>query len=133
MKYILFLLQIFFSQIISQEETDDYYANYISPCESVRRNISSYEDCLGRSCEFIEEKCCYLESINGTGQHQKECVDICFYDYMREDRKQQMINEIKNGTYWDSFNGTYIEIITLNCKNEFLYKRILFILFIFFF
>ena len=133
MKYILFLLQIFFSQIISQEETDDYYANYISPCESVRRNISSYEDCLGRSCEFIEEKCCYLESINGTGQHQKECVDICFYDYMREDRKQQMINDIKNGTYWDSFNGTYAEIITLNCYNEFLYPDILFILLMFFF
>ena len=52
---------------------------------------------------------------------------------MREDRKRQMIYEIKNGTYWDSFNGTYIEIITLNCKNEFLYPGILFILFIFFF
>ena len=129
MKFFLFLIYIFFSQIESQNETDDYDDDFISACESVQRNITSYADCLGRSCEFIEEKCCFLESINSTnGQVDKECVDICFYDYMREDRKKQMINSIKNGTYWESFSGKYQEILTLNCNNEFLYPYILFII-----
>ena len=133
MKFFLFLIYIFFSRIESQNESDDYDDDFISACESVQRNIISYADCLGRSCEFIEEKCCFLESINSTtGKVDKECVDICFYDYMREDRKQKMINDIKNGTYWESFSGKYQEILTLNCKHEFLYPYILFIIIILF-
>ena len=160
MKYFLFLIYLFFSLIVSQEpeETGTTYVpdltsssdpifensiidetietvddDLVSPCESAGLNVNSYSDCVGKSCEFIEEKCCFLESINITnGKVDKECVDICFYDYIIENRKQQMIKDIKNGTYWDSYDGKYQEILQLNCHQEFIYPYVLFIIILFF-
>ena len=148
MKYILFLIYIFSFLILSQEQEDtlepitekqdetdepENYDDLVSPCESAGTNVNSYSDCVGKSCEFIEEKCCFLESVNITnGLVEKECVDICFYDYMREDRKQQMIKDIKNGTYWESFTGKYQEILELNCHQNFLCPYILFIMILLF-
>ena len=142
MKYILFLIYIFSFLILSQkqedtgkaitqEPEDDY--DLVSPCERAGTNVTSYSDCVGKSCEFIEEKCCFLESVNITnGLTEKECVDICFYDYMREDRKQQMLKGIKNGSYWESFKGKYQEILELNCYQEYLYPYMLFIMILLF-
>ena len=163
MKYFLFLIYVFFSLVITQEtdntdttdvtsennetnennettennETSDTdeteYDELVSPCESAGLNVTSYSDCVGKSCEFIEEKCCFLESINITnGKVDKECVDICFYDYIIENRKQQMIKDIKNGTYWDSYDGKYQEILQLNCHQVFIYPYVLFIIILFF-
>ena len=143
MKYILFLIYIFPFLILSQEqegtgkatteEPEDNDNNLVSPCERAGTNVTSYFDCVGKSCEFIEEKCCFLEYVNITnGLTEKECVDICFYDYMREERKQQMLKDIINGTYWESFKGKYQEILELNCYQEYLYPYMLFIMILLF-
>jgi hypothetical protein len=119
--------------LIDETDEPENYDDLVSPCESAGTNVNSYSDCVGKSCEFIEEKCCFLESVNITnGLVEKECVDICFYDYMREDRKQQMIKDIKNGTYWDSYDGKYQEILQLNCHQVFIYPYVLFIIILFF-
>ena len=120
MKFFEFLLLILFIQIFSDDDFDDYFYdyNYSSPCENARPK--TFEDCLGLSCEFIEEKCCYLEAVNSTNSTNKECIDFYVYDYMREDLKQKAIQKIINGTYWESYNDTYQKIIELKCKDEYL-------------
>ena len=129
MKFFIFL--IFFIQILSDE--DDYYSNYTSPCEKIG-NPSNFKDCIGKACEFIEEKCCYLESKNTTtGITLKECIDFYFYDYMRDDLKEKAIEAIKNGTYWEGYNETYDEIISLKCASEFLFQQIILYLLILYF
>ena len=109
MKFFGFLLLILFTQIFSDDYDDSIYK---SPCEKVDEP-NTFEDCLGLSCEFIEEKCCYLEAVNSTNSTNKECIDFYVYDYMREDLKQKAIQKIKNGTYWESYNDTYKEIFEL--------------------
>ena len=82
---------------------------------------------MDRSCEYIEEICCYLESkTNNT--NRKECVDFNFYDYMRDDLKNNAINKIKNGVYWETYNLTYDEIISLKCNSKNLVRHILLLL-----
>ena len=122
MKFFEFLLLILFIQIFSDDYFDDYFyddSNYSSPCE-LEPNPKTFEDCLGLSCEFIEEKCCYLEAVNSKNLTNKECIDFYVYDYMREDLKQKAIQKIINGTYWESYNYTYQKIIELKCKDEYL-------------
>ena len=112
MKYFAFLIFVLFNQILLQENIDGYE----SPCESIE-TVEKFEDCLDRSCEYIEEICCYLESkTNNT--NRKECVDFNFYDYMRDDLKNNAINKIKNGVYWETYNYTYDEIISLRCNSK---------------
>ena len=118
MKFFGFLLLILFIQIFSNDDFYDY-SNYSSPCE-LEPNPKTFEDCLGLSCEFIEEKCCYLEAVDSTNSTNKECIDFYVYDYMREDLKQKAIQKIMNGTYWESYDGTYKKIIELKCKDEYL-------------
>ena len=131
MKFILFLFPTFFIQILSDEE-EDPYNYYISPCEN-SGIPKRFEDCLGKSCEYIEEKCCYLETKNRTtNEIEKECNDFYFYDYMRDDLKQNAIDAIKNGEYWEEYNETYDEIISLRCACQFLFYQIFLYLFILF-
>ena len=118
MKFFGFLLLILSIQIFSDDDSYDD-SIYKSPCEKVDEP-NTFEDCLGLSCEFIEEKCCYLYSVNSTNLTSKECIDFYVYDYMREDLKQKAIQKIKNGTYWESYNDTYQKIIELKCKDEYL-------------
>ena len=129
MKFFLFLIFIIINQILSQ------WDNEATPCE--RNNINNppekFEDCLGKSCEFIEEICCYLESINATGGKVKECIDFQFYDYSREDLKKTAIEKIKNGTYWDFYKETYDEIVSLKCNKDYLIPPIFLLLFFYFF
>ena len=134
MKYFLFLFLFlnFIIQILSDEEEEDPYNYYTSPCEN-SGIPKRFEDCLGKSCEFIEEKCCYLESKNTTtNEIRKECVDLNFYDYMKDDLKQNAINAIKNGEYWEDFNETYDEIISLRCASQILFHQIFLYLLILF-
>ena len=122
MKYFAFLIFVLFNQILLQENIDGYE----SPCESIE-TVEKFEDCLDRSCEYIEEICCYLESkTNNT--NRKECVDFNFYDYMRDDLKNNAINKIKNGVYWETYNLTYDEIISLKCNSKNLVRHILLLL-----
>ena len=117
MKFFGFLLLILSIQIFSDDDSYDD-SIYKSPCEL--EEPETFEECLGLSCEFIEEKCCYLYSVNSTNLTSKECIDFYVYDYMREDLKQKAIQKIKNGTYWESYNDTYKEIFELRCKDEYL-------------
>ena len=122
MKYFVFLIFVLFNQILLQENIDGYE----SPCESIE-TVEKFEDCLDRSCEYIEEICCYLESkTNNT--NRKECVDFNFYDYMRDDLKNNAINKIKNGVYWETYNLKYDEIISLKCNSKNLVLHILLLL-----
>ena len=116
----ILIVLIFFKLIYSEEEEEEI----ISACErQPSPNIS--EQCLKKSCEFIEEKCCYLETRNiSTNTIKKECIDFNFYDYMREDLKMEALNKIKNGSYWEDYDLPYDEIISLNCQNEYIYPMI---------
>ena len=118
MKFFGFLLLILSIQIFSDDDSYDD-SIYKSPCEKVD-GPNTFEDCLGLSCEFIEEKCCYLYAVNSNDSKSKECIDFYVYDYMREDLKQKAIQKIMNGTYWESYNYTYQKIIELKCKDEYL-------------
>ncbi len=119
-----------FNILLSQNENEIYQ----SPCESVNVTMSKKpNDCYGKSTEFIEEICCYLESINATGGKGKECIDFQFYDYSREDLKKTAIEKIKNGTYWDVYNETYDEIVSLKCNKDYLIPPIFLLLFFYFF
>ena len=77
---------------------------YKSPCESVNiTNKNNPSDCYGKSTEFIEETCCYLESMvkdKETNEIIKkyECVDFTKSDYDVPEQKQIAIEQIKNGT-----------------------------------
>ena len=122
MKCFAFLIFVLFNQILSQGNID----GYTSPCESTT-NVEKFEDCIYKSCEFIEEICCYLESTTNN-TNRKECVDFNFYDYMRDDLKNDAINKIKNGVYWETYNYTYDEIISLKCNSKTLVSHILVLL-----
>ena len=118
MKLLIFFL---FIKLIYSEEGEEI----LSACEN-QTSPNNAEDCLQKSCEFIEEKCCYLETRNfTTNSIEKECIDFNVYDYMRKDLKNEAINKIKNGQYWEDYDLPYDEIITLKCQNEYIYPMIL--------
>ena len=123
-----------FNILLSQNENEIYQ----SPCESVNVTMSKKpNDCYGKSTEFIEEICCYLESIvkdkeTNELKRKYECIDFAKSDYDRPEQKQIAIQQIKNGTYWKNFNDTYENIILLKCESNFIYIKIFayFLLFI---
>ena len=127
MKIINLFLLLFLLNIIISEEV------YESPCENFH-DPKKPEDCYGRSCEFIEEVCCYLESkINDTETNelinQYECVDFVKSDYDRPEQRQIAIEQIKNGTYWlPVYNDTYDQIISIKCESNFIFSKIFFFL-----
>ena len=130
MKFFLCLLLINICNILSEEEEEDIS----SPCESVNKTDKP-EDCIGKSCEFIEEICCYIEfrEINST-EIKKECIDFEYYHYLREDLKKEAIERIKNKTYWDEEDkNNYSEILTLKCNNNYLVIKFFLLLLISFF
>ena len=128
-------LFLFLRTILSEEEEEQLYE---SPCERKYDPIKP-QDCFGRSTEFIEETCCFLESIelndidenNIFNQTVYECVDFAISDYERTEQKEIAIQKIKNGTYWVNFNEPYYDIITINCKSYFLIYKINFVLLLF--
>ena len=117
MKFFSFILLINIIQIFTHE--------YPSPCEATTdSNPSKYEDCKGKSCEFIEEICCYMEAINETDNETvKECVDFQFYDYSRPELKKIAFEKIKNGTYWSDYDLGYSEIISMYCNNYYIFPN----------
>ena len=131
-------LFILLRTILSEEEEEEKL--YESPCERKYDPIKP-QDCFGRSTEFIEETCCFLESIelddtdenNIFNQTVYECVDFAISDYERPEQKEISIQKIKNGTYWVNFNEPYYDIIAINCKYNFLIYKINFVLFLFVF
>ena len=124
-----FLLNI----IISQEENEINR----SPCESVNVTESKNpNDCYGKSTEFIEEICCYLESNvkdkeTNELKRKYECIDFAKSDYDRPEQKQIAIEQIKNGTYWETYNDTYEDIILLKCEGNFIFLKVLSFLLLF--
>ena len=132
MKSYILLILISFKAILSDEgEAEDNFYNYTSPCES-QISVNKYDDCIGKACEFIEEKCCYLEALNHTTkERQKECIDFNFYDYMRDDLLSEAKEKIRNGEYWDSFNETYDEIYILDCNYKYFYPSFLLLIILF--
>ena len=124
MKNFKFLIIIFFKSIIPNElDEGDELFDYASPCEQQTKEnkVKDFNDCIGKTCEYIEEICCYLESKNYTdGSILKECIDFNFYDYMREDLINQAKQKLLKGEYWESYNQTYDEIINLRCENSYM-------------
>ena len=116
------LLNIF----ISQNEDEIYK----SPCDLVNiTNSKNPKDCYGRSTEFIEEICCYLESIvkdkeTNELKRKYECIDFAKSDYDRPEQKNIAIEQIKNGTYWTTYNDIYEDIISLKCESNCIYIKV---------
>ena len=133
----LVLLFCVLNILISQDKSDEILK---SPCKSANvSNSKNPNDCYGRSTEFIEEICCYLESIvkekeTNELKRKYECIDFAKFDYDRPEQKQIAIGQIKNGTYWKTFNDTYEDIILLKCESNFIYFKVfsplIFLLFI---
>ena len=133
----LFFFYLLLQQIKLKKKTGKVYE---SPCERIH-DPTKPEDCYGKSCEFIEETCCYMESIvsnnsdlnNIFNETWYECVDFAISDYEGENQKQIAIEQIKNGTYWEVYNDTYLDIILLKCKCNFLFSYGILLLFLFLF
>ena len=125
-----FFLFIFISKILTEEEI------YESPCEA-KHNPEKPNVCYGRSCEFIEETCCFLESISynettDSNETTYECIDFAISDYDRPAQKEIAIEQIKNGTYWLTCDDTYDEIIKLECNSWFVFPYSLLLIFLVF-
>ena len=93
-----------------------------SECEQTK-NPSSFENCLKKSTEFIYERCCYLLGTTKDGIKESECVDIIKDDSINSVLLNQTRNLIMNGTYWESYPQTYIEIETLRCFSKYIYPK----------
>ena len=104
------------------------FCPWISPCERII-NPSSYDDCKGKSTEFVYEACCFLKGVDDKGEEESECIDI-ERDHIRYDKNLNETKEkIINGTYWDSYNFKYTSIEILRCDNNYIYAPV-FLLFL---
>ena len=100
------------------------FCEWSSPCESIN-NPLSYDDCKGKSTEFVYEACCFLKGIDNENIEISECVDI-ERDHIRYDHN---LNETKrliiNGEYWEQYNLSYVSIEILQCSNNYISPRII--------
>ena len=129
----------------SGDEEDEYISSndmtveddeFESPCEYINENenftIKSYEDCKDRSSEYIYEICCFLrgkESKNNDTRN--ECVDINRDDKILDKGLNATKKKIMDGTYWNSWNGTYDSIEILDCHLGFIFMKKISILLLF--
>ena len=150
--YNLFIIIFFFSIIICNENTqssesdlnedlegsknpeEEEERDWSSPCENTK-NPKSFEDCTHKSTEFIEEICCYLKGAipEYNDALGTECIDI-----NRDDaRNQKILNltkaKIKNGTYWEEYNKSYVEIETIRCSSKHIFPKIILIFYLIFY
>ena len=149
--YNLFIIIFFFSIIICNENTqssesdlnedledpknpEEEEGDWHSPCENTK-NPKSFEDCTHKSTEFIEEICCYLKGAipEYNDALGTECIDI-----NRDDaRNQKILNltkaKIKNGTYWEEYNKSYVEIETIRCSSKHIFPKIILIFYLIFY
>ena len=106
--------------------------DWSSPCERMK-NPSAVEDCTGKSTEFIDEICCYLEGKEyGEDSPKTECVDIIIDDTVNEHRLNETKKKIINGAYWEVYKNPYDYINTLRCYSTYLVPGIISCLFILF-
>ena len=97
------------------------YCDWASPCERVQ-NPTSYDDCKGKSTEFVYEACCYLRGVNSEFIAGAECVDI-ERDHIRFDKDLNQTKQlILHGMYWDKYNLSYKTIEEFRCFNCYIYS-----------
>ena len=129
MSYIFQIIAIFLLILKHTFCDEDDEEEWASPCESIK-NPKSYEDCRGKSTEFVYEACCFLKGVDNENVEEAECVDI-ERDHIRYDKN---LNETKrliiNGTYWESYNLSYNSIEILRCDNYNISPSIIIILLI---
>jgi hypothetical protein len=91
----------------------------ISECEQIQP-AKNEDSCVGAQPELNNEICCYLESdwYDPDGRNEtnlKSCVDVIAADVENEQKKQETIEKIKNGTYWPGY-GYAKNVNKLVCK-----------------
>ena len=99
MKYIIYKIIIIFLYLVS------IFHCWESPCETMKNPNSTY-DCIGKSTEYIEEVCCYLEGVQDNAPII-ECVDVDRDDVRSELERNNTKKLIINGTYWENYDLTY--------------------------
>ena len=93
----------------------------ISECEQIQP-AENEDSCVGAQPELNNQICCYLESDwedeSGTRKEKKlkSCVDIFAEDVATEEKKQETIEKIKDGSYWGLEYGKAGEVYKLVCK-----------------
>ena len=131
---ILLIFTLCLSLSLEQGETEEN-EEYRSPCEYINDNkslITSYEDCKNRSSEYIYEICCFLRARKwNESVIENECVDINRDDKILDKSLNATKTKIMNGTYWDSWNGSYDYIEILDCHIDFIFMKRISILLLF--
>ena len=121
MKFFIYLIISLIVIEISQGEeevTDHWY----SPCENTT-GPSSIEDCTGKSTEFVDETCCFMEATQD-GIQDKECVEVTRDDIRTKELIDKTVEMIKNGEYWDYYNETYESVISFRCSSNYILPKI---------
>ena len=122
MKYIIYKIIIIFLYLVS------IFHCWESPCETMKNPNSTY-DCVGKSTEYIEEVCCYLEGVQDN-ETIIECVDVDRDDVRSELDRNKTKKLIINGTYWENYDLTYNSIEILRCYYNYIFPNILILLFL---
>ena len=122
MKYIIYKIIIIFLYLVS------IFHCWESPCETMKNPNSTY-DCVGKSTEYIEEVCCYLEGVQDN-ETIIECVDVDRDDVRSELDRNKTKKLIINGTYWENYDLTYNSIEILRCYYNYIFPKILLLLFL---
>ena len=122
MKYIIYKIIIIFLYLVS------IFHCWESPCETMKNPNSTY-DCIGKSTEYIEEVCCYLEGVQDN-EPIIECVDVDRDDVRSELDRNKTKKLIINGTYWENYDLTYNSIEILRCYYNYIFPKILLLLFL---
>ena len=94
-----------------------------SPCEQIK-NPSSFNECIGKSTEFVHEVCCYLKGVKNN-TNITECVDIFRDDIRSEIDINNTKKNIENGTYWDKYDLVYNSIEILKCYCNYIFPKVL--------
>ena len=91
-----------------------------SQCESVQDPFD-FSSCKGKSAESNSETCCFAIIKDNDGEDE-ECVDIKKEDAADEEKLKAAVEKIKNGEYWDNYNGKYekFEIVCNSNNSKFL-------------
>ena len=73
---------------------------YPDPCE-LTWNPKGWEECRGKETDLEKEVCCYLEGTRQDIANKTYCADIIAEDVSTPEKRQETIDKIKKGIYWD--------------------------------
>ena len=89
---------------------------YPDPCE-LTWNPKGWEECRGKETDLEKEVCCYLEGTRKDIVNKTYCADIIAEDVSTPEKRQETIDRIKNGTYWND-TPVSLELTKMICYDK---------------